>query len=88
MSQPNLQNHRLVLASRPKGVPSSDNFRWESAAITEPGQGEMLIRHEFLSLDPYMLCNRSCNLGSKWANPISHIDISSRNTVNICPNSS
>jgi len=79
MSQPNLQNHRLVLASRPKGVPSSDNFRWESAAITEPGQGEMLIRHEFLSLDPYMRGRMSD--AASYAAPVAIGDVMVGGTV-------
>jgi hypothetical protein len=45
---------RVVLASRPKGVPTPDNFRLETAELPEPGPGEMLLRTIWLSLDPYM----------------------------------
>ena len=45
---------RVVLASRPKGSPTLDNFRLETAELPEPGPGEMLLRTIWLSLDPYM----------------------------------
>ncbi len=47
-------NRRIVLASRPKGAPVAENFRLEEAAIPEPGDGEVLLRTSWLSLDPYM----------------------------------
>jgi hypothetical protein len=45
---------RIVLASRPSGWVTEENFRLEQAAIPEPGPGELLIRVRYLSLDPYM----------------------------------
>jgi len=45
---------RIVLASRPKGTVTPDNFRLEEVAIPTPGAGEVLVRNHFLSLDPYM----------------------------------
>jgi NADPH-dependent curcumin reductase CurA len=48
------QNLRIVLASRPKGWVSEDNFRVESAPLPQPAQGEVLVRNLWLSLDPYM----------------------------------
>ncbi|MBD3625837.1 MAG: NADP-dependent oxidoreductase [Rhodobacteraceae bacterium] len=48
------QMQRIVLASRPEGAASLDNFRLEGAEIPKPGQGEVLVRTLFLSLDPYM----------------------------------
>ncbi|WP_338590221.1 NADP-dependent oxidoreductase [Shewanella khirikhana] len=47
-------NRRIVLASRPVGAPTSDNFRLEALAKPEPKQGEVLLRTIYLSLDPYM----------------------------------
>jgi NADPH-dependent curcumin reductase CurA len=47
-------NTRIVLASRPHGEPTSDNFRLETAPVPEPGEGEVLLRTRYLSLDPYM----------------------------------
>ncbi len=45
---------RIVLASRPKGVPVPDNFRLETGPLPDPGEGQMLLRTIWLSLDPYM----------------------------------
>ncbi|NOH80385.1 NADP-dependent oxidoreductase [Vibrio sp. RE86] len=47
-------NRRIVLASRPVGAPTPDNFRLEQSDIPTPKQGEMLLRSVYLSLDPYM----------------------------------
>jgi NADPH-dependent curcumin reductase len=45
---------RVVLVSRPVGEPKSSNFRIEDAAIPSPGEGQVLLRTIWLSLDPYM----------------------------------
>ena len=45
---------RIVLASRPQGEVSVDNFRLETISIPELNDGEVLIRNHYLSLDPYM----------------------------------
>lgn len=45
---------RLVLASRPQGAVSPDNFRLETATVAPLKDGEVLVRNHFLSLDPYM----------------------------------
>lgn len=45
---------RIVLASRPQGAVTPENFRVEHAAIPAPGAGEVLPKVRFLSLDPYM----------------------------------
>ena len=47
-------HQRIVLASRPKGAPTSENFRLESSPVPTPGPGQMLLRTLQLSLDPYM----------------------------------
>ena len=48
-------NQRFLLAERPDGraVQPSD-FRLDSAPVAEPGDGKLLLRVLFLSLDPYM----------------------------------
>ena len=49
------QSHvRIVLASRPEGAPVLENFRVERTAIPTPGDGEVLLKIRYLSLDPYM----------------------------------
>jgi NADPH-dependent curcumin reductase CurA len=47
-------NRRIVLASRPQGNVTPQNFRIEEAPIPAPAEGEVLVRNEWLSLDPYM----------------------------------
>lgn len=51
---PERRNRRIVLASRPKGEPKPEDFRLETGAAPEPGAGEVLVRTQWLSLDPYM----------------------------------
>lgn len=50
----NMQNRRVVLASRPGDVAGVENFRMETVAAAQPGEGEVLVRHRFVSVDPYM----------------------------------
>lgn len=45
---------RIVLASRPRGAVQPENFRIEQAELPEPGEGQVLVRNHYLSLDPYM----------------------------------
>ncbi|MCD9200116.1 NADP-dependent oxidoreductase [Aeromicrobium wangtongii] len=49
-----IQNTRILLASRPDGEPTADNFRIEHVPVPEPAEGEVLLRTIYLSLDPYM----------------------------------
>ena len=45
---------RVVLASRPAGEPTPQNFRSEEFPVPAPGPGQVLLRTLWLSLDPYM----------------------------------
>jgi hypothetical protein len=54
MSQSNPINRRIVLAARPKGLPTLRDFRLDEAAVPELSEGQVLLRTEYLSLDPYM----------------------------------
>ena len=45
---------QIVLAARPKGRPQLTDFRLEETAIPTPGPGQILLRVQYLSLDPYM----------------------------------
>ena len=42
----------IVLAKRPTGAPTDDDFRLEEAPVPEPGEGEVLVRVHYMSLDP------------------------------------
>jgi NADPH-dependent curcumin reductase CurA len=47
-------NQRIVLASRPAAEATLDNFRLEEVSLPALQDGQVLVRHHFLSLDPYM----------------------------------
>jgi len=60
-------NKRFVLASRPSGEPTPANFRLEEAPLPALNNGEVLVRHHYLSLDPYM--RGRMNEGKSYAQP-------------------
>jgi len=47
-------NRQILLASRPTGEPVSDNFKLVETPVAPLADGQVLVRHHFLSLDPYM----------------------------------
>jgi NADPH-dependent curcumin reductase CurA len=49
-----IENTKIVLASRPKGLPEPENFRIEKEPVPELKKGQVLIKVLYLSLDPYM----------------------------------
>jgi NADPH-dependent curcumin reductase len=49
-----MENKRIVMASRPQGWVTEENFRLETAPVPKPGEGEVLVKNLWLSLDPYM----------------------------------
>ena len=49
-----MENQRIVLASRPEGWVVPENFRLEKTPTPAPGEGEVLVKNLWLSLDPYM----------------------------------
>jgi len=61
-------NRRIVLAERPEGLPDSNCFRLESVPVPTPGDTAMLLRTEYLSLDPYM--RGRMNDAKSYAEPV------------------
>ena len=47
-------NKQILLVSRPDGAASTANFRLREAPVPELQDGQVLVRHHYLSLDPYM----------------------------------
>ncbi|MGD7003395.1 NADP-dependent oxidoreductase [Corynebacterium halotolerans] len=45
---------QIELASRPRGLPTPDNFRRVTVELPELADGEVRVRNEFISVDPYM----------------------------------
>ncbi|MFI7220902.1 NADP-dependent oxidoreductase [Micromonospora maritima] len=47
-------NREIHLASRPQGWPTADNFRLVTTEVPTPGPGQVVVRNQFMSVDPYM----------------------------------
>lgn len=47
-------NKQIVLKSRPEGEPTEDNFGVVETPIPTPGDGQILVKVIYMSLDPYM----------------------------------
>jgi len=45
---------QIVLAARPRGKVTPNDFRLEEFAVRKPSPGEFLLETDYLSLDPYM----------------------------------
>src|SRR5437762_9466397 len=73
-------NQRIVLASRPVGEPTLDNFRSEKLPVRQPEPGQMLLRTLWLSLDPYMRGRMSD--APSYAKPVGVGDVMEGGTVN------
>lgn len=54
MPQTAAENRKLVLAERPRGLPTASTPRLETEALPQPGLGQMLLRNAYLSRDPSM----------------------------------
>jgi len=61
-------NRRIVLAARPVGKPTAANFRLEEVPVPVPGEGQLVCRNLYLSLDPYM--RGRMNDGPSYAKPV------------------
>ena len=48
------QNKQILLDNRPAGEASASNFKLVTTDTPALAEGEVLVRHHFLSLDPYM----------------------------------
>jgi len=62
-----MKNQQIVLASRPSGEPTPDNFRLQTVEVPPLQAGQVLVKHHFLSLDPYM--RGRMNDGRSYAQP-------------------
>ena len=48
------RNRQVLLKRRPTGSPTRADFEIADAPLPDPGEGEVLVRGIYLSLDPYM----------------------------------
>ncbi|MBT8115472.1 MAG: NADP-dependent oxidoreductase [Arenicella sp.] len=72
-------NKRIVLASRPTGKPTVDNFRIEEVPVPTVGDGQVLLQTRYLSLDPYM--RGRMNAGQSYAARVELNDVMVGGTV-------
>src|SRR6516164_7119020 len=49
-----LQNRRFTLLRRPNGMVQRTDFEFSTVPASEPGPGEVLVRVDYLSIDPAM----------------------------------
>ena len=49
-----MKSKQIVLASRPHGLPSSENFRFEERETGKLKDNEVLLKTWYISVDPYM----------------------------------
>ena len=60
-------NRQILLDNRPTGEATETNFKLVSTPVPDLRDGEVLVRHHFLSLDPYM--RGRMNDGKSYAQP-------------------
>ncbi|MDO8275933.1 MAG: NADP-dependent oxidoreductase [Serpentinimonas sp.] len=60
-------NTRIVLAARPQGQAGLEHFRLETVPFEPLQEGQVRVRHHYLSLDPYM--RGRMNEGKSYAAP-------------------
>src|SRR6185436_9816601 len=51
---PMTTSHEWHLTRRPHGAPVDEDFSLVEVELPEPGEGQVLVRNTFLSVDPYM----------------------------------
>jgi NADPH-dependent curcumin reductase len=78
MTEPT-QNHRIVLAERPRGRATLSCFRLEQVPIHPLRDGELLLRTLWLSLDPYM--RGRMNDAPSYAPPVAIGEVMTGGTV-------
>ncbi|WP_299439358.1 NADP-dependent oxidoreductase [uncultured Aquimarina sp.] len=47
-------NKQIILKNRPEGLPDNNTWELQSNPIPEPADGEVLVQHHYISLDPAM----------------------------------
>jgi len=48
------RNRQVILRARPEAIPQAEHFALAEAPVPVPGEGQMLVRNRFLSVDPAM----------------------------------
>ncbi len=78
-------NRQWRLAARPSGLPKEGDFSWHEEPVAEPGDGELLVRNLYLSLDP---ANRGWMTGRKtYIDPVGIGDVMFGSTIAVVESS-
>jgi len=72
-------NRRILLASRPQGPLSPENFKLEQAPLAALAEGQFRVRNLYLSIDPYM--RGRMNDAKSYAEPLAIGDVMVGGTV-------
>ncbi|MCX6552174.1 MAG: NADP-dependent oxidoreductase [Acidobacteria bacterium] len=68
-----LINKQVLLASRPVTEPTLDNFTLVEKPVPDPADGQVLVRHHYLSLDPYMRGRMSAGKSYAYPQPLNEV---------------
>lgn len=49
-----LRNRQVLLKARPSGIPQAEHFEIVEAPVGEPGEGQIVVRNHYLSVEPAM----------------------------------
>lgn len=79
MVHANPTNQKWLLAKRPVGFPSADDFTFVEEPAPQPGPGEVLCKTLFMSLDPYM--RGRMDDGPSYAPPVALGDVMTAETI-------
>jgi NADPH-dependent curcumin reductase CurA len=72
-------NRQITLAARPVGFPQESDFELVETPVPEPGPGQVLVRSQWLSLDPYM--RGRMDEGKSYAKPVAVDEVMGGGTV-------
>src|SRR5205823_15101458 len=61
-------NHQFRMAARPVGLPTREDWAYTEEAVAEPGEGELLVKVLYISLDPAM--RGWMNEGRSYVRPV------------------
>jgi NADPH-dependent curcumin reductase len=62
------RNRRVLLTSRPVGIPQADHFALDEASLEPVGEGQFRVRNLYLSVDPAQ--RGWANEGANYADPV------------------
>ncbi|MEJ8802048.1 NADP-dependent oxidoreductase [Pontibacter sp. H249] len=49
-----MNSKKILLRSRPQGMPNESNFEFTEQEVSSPAEGEVLLKALYISVDPYM----------------------------------